>query len=120
MCKNFKKWLTKRFARNELPDTVDCSVSDDVRGFIRGLIKYSETTQLYRKYKDEIWEMLSDDAENLGESVLKMIAHFPSAKGVNNADQFERLLVWYAAEKIAYELTEGEYCEKDRQLSLKS
>jgi len=108
MCKNFKKWLTKRFAHNELPDTVDCSVSDDVRGFIRGLISYSETTQLYRKYKDEIWEMLSDDAEKWGESVLKMIAHFPSAKGVNNADQFERLLVWYAAEKIAYELTEGE------------
>lgn len=97
MCKTFKEWMTEQFSREELIDMVNHGVSN---GF-SGLIYYSETTALYHKYKDEIWDMLYDDAESYGETILGFIAQFSGAKNVGGVDQFENLLVWYAAEKIA-------------------
>jgi len=113
MCKTFKEWMTEGFSHNELADMVNHGVS----GGFGGLIYYSETTQLYQQYKEEIWDMLYLDAESFGETILQMIANFSGAKNVGSSDQLENLLVWYAAEKIAYDLTEGEYREEDSYLS---
>jgi len=101
--------MIESFSHDELADMVNHGVS----GGYCGLIYYSETTQLYQQYKDEIWDMLYDDAESQGGTILEMIAQFSGSKNVGSSDQFENLLVWYAAEKIAYELTEGEYCKQD-------
>ena len=100
MCKTFKEWMTKSFSNDEFRDMVKHGVS----GGFSGLIYYTETTALYQKYKEDIWEKLSDDAENYGESILKMIAIFSGAKNVCCAAHFENLLVWYAAEKLVHEL----------------
>lgn len=111
MCKTFEEWMTEEFSHNELADMVNHGVS----GGFSGLIYYSETTELYQKYKEDIWDMLYDDAESYGETILGFIAQFLGAKNVGGADQFENLLVWYAAEKVAYELTKGRYCDEDSE-----
>jgi len=51
--------------------------------------------------------MLGDDGEDYGESILKMISHFRGANEVFRASNFETLLVWYAAEKVANQLIEA-------------
>lgn len=99
----FKEWMLSNFSRDELADM--CRHGANV-GW-HGLIYYSETTKLYQQYKDEIWEMLYEDAESFGMSPIELINNFQTAKSVTNADQFENLLIWYGAEKIAYDTVEN-------------
>ena len=98
----FENWMLDQFDNDTLSDLARHGAQN---GF-SGLIYYSETTALYRKYKDDIWEMLYDDAESHGVTILEMISGFGEAKNVANADQLENLLVWYAAEKVAWQTTE--------------
>jgi len=105
MVNSFKKWLLKNFEHNELVDIANYGAQN---GF-HGLIYYSETTKLYRQYKENIWDMLYEDADSQGLTVTELIDSFNGSKNVNNEDQFENLLVWYAAEKVAWEVTECEY-----------
>ncbi len=101
--KTLKEWMMQQFDKDELMDI--CSYGC-ISGY-PGLIYYSETTELYREYEDEIWEMLQEDADSFGcSSIAELIATFNGAKDANNRDQFENLLVWYAAERIAREETE--------------
>lgn len=74
-------------------------------GHFPGLTYYSETTELYAEYADEIWEMLCEDADAFGcRTIAELGATFNGAKDANNRDQYENLLVWYAAERIAREV----------------
>ncbi len=106
----FRSWMFEQFDLSTLRDmtTYGC-----INGF-SGLIYYSETTQLYQEYKDDIWRMLAEDSELFGyNNILDLIATFTGKESVNNCDQFENLLVWYAAERIAHQVIE----EADRGLN---
>jgi hypothetical protein len=108
MCKTFKKWVTDEYDWNTLADIANHGC---VSGF-SGLIYYSDTTKLYAEHKEDIWEMLDDDAESFGcASIPELIGTFNGAKHVSDDVTFENLLVWYAVEKVAWEVTDGEYQE---------
>ena len=100
--RTFTDWIFKHFDRGTLKDIVNFGCQC---GF-PGLTMYRETTALYNQYKDDIWAILYQDAESLGYSVPELIASFGGAKNICNSDSFENLLVWYAAEKIAYQVIE--------------
>lgn len=73
-------------------------------GGFPGLTYYSDTSKLYDAHEDEIWEALSNDAEEMGsDSPLSLIASFGGASNVYNDSQFRNLLVWYMAERVARE-----------------
>ena len=59
-----------------------------------GLIYYSETTALYRLYKEEIWEIVLDCC---GGSISDLI----EKHDLNAPVLFENWMVWAAAEIIA-------------------
>lgn len=99
--KTFKGWMSKNFNKDELHDLANHGA---VCGF-SGLIYYTQTNALYQKFHDEIWEMVREDAEGQGLDPLKLISEFGGAKNVVDKATFDNLLVWYAAEKIAYEST---------------
>ena len=99
MCNHFKEWMLKEHDQDTLQDIARYGCCN---GF-PGLTYYSETTSLYRTYKQDIWNMLCEDAEEQGLNVMELIATFNGADNVQNTVTFENLLVWYAAEKIAYE-----------------
>lgn len=103
--KTFEDWLCKNFSHNELADL--CCYGA-VGGF-SGITTYSETTALYDKYRDDIWTLLAEESECCGEDCLTMIAHFRGAKQVDSDATFKNLLVWYAAEQVAYQVTQGRY-----------
>jgi hypothetical protein len=106
MCNAFKEWIKKEYGWNTLADITNHGC---ISGF-SGLTYYSETTALYRKYKDDIWEMLNEDTESFGyKNVSELISTFNGADCADNNDRFENLLVWYAVEKVAFEVTDGEY-----------
>jgi len=57
--------------------------------------------------------MLNEEAESFGDNIPQLIASFHGANNVCNSTTFENLLVWYAAEKVAFEVTNGQHQDKD-------
>ena len=103
--------MQDQFTHNELADICNHGAQC---GF-GGLIYYSETTELYNQYSDDIWDMLEEDRECSGmKTCLELIASFNGAKDVGSDEQYKNLLVWYAAERIAVEMTQGEYLDENR------
>jgi len=110
-CETFCGWMKHQFTHNELADLCNYGA----QGGFHGLIYYSETTALYDQYHDDIWEMLEEDRESFGmQTCPELIASFNGAKEVGSDMQLKNLLVWYAAERIANNITQGEYlCEDE-------
>ena len=81
--------MTKQFTYNDLSDICNhgCSI-----GF-NGLGTFEETTALYDQYREDIWQMINADHKK-------------------NGREFKNVLIWWAAEKIAYDLTQGEYLSR--------
>jgi hypothetical protein len=102
---SFKDWMRKNFEKQNLEDIVNYGCS----GGFSGLTDYSDTTAIYRHFSGELWEMLNDDSENYGSNnICEFIGTFGGANNVGAAHQFENLIVWYAAERVATELLEEE------------
>jgi len=102
--------MKNQFSHNELADLSNYGA---VNGY-GGLIYYHETTALYNRYHDEIWDMLEEDRQSFGmKNCSDVIASFNGADDVASDEQYKNLLVWYAAERIAYEITQGEYLDED-------
>jgi hypothetical protein len=102
----FEIWLRNQYTHNELADIANYGAQ---AGF-NCLIYYDETSKLYDHYSDDIWEMIEEDREDFGmQTCSELITSFNGAKDVASDAQFKNLLVWYAAERIAFRLTEGEY-----------
>lgn len=99
---NFEAWMKRNLSRGQMRDLA----AHGADAGWPGLTYYKDTCKLYEKYKDEIWEWLLEDAESFGQGVFEMIGLFGSAKDVGSCDQFENLMVWYAAERVARELTD--------------
>ncbi len=107
--KTFKAWMQHQFERDELADMVNHGVN---AGF-NGLIYYTETMELYQQFYKDIWKMLNEEADNQGISPLKMMADFGGAESVCNRETFENLLVWFCAEKQAYDIIQANDDEEE-------
>jgi len=94
--RTFKQWMDANL-KDYYKDIVGHGC---IAGF-PGLTYYTDTAKLYEKFKDDIFSMLDDDAENQGVTIPELIASFNGAKDVFDSGTLENLLVWYAAEEIA-------------------
>ena len=110
----FEQWLRNQYTHNTLADITNHGAQS---GFT-GLIYYDETGSLYDHYSDEIWQMIEDDREDFDmKTCLELITSFNGAQDVASDAQFKNLLVWYAAERIAFKITEGEYSTEPNTIS---
>lgn len=100
--KTFTDWISAQYSHDEL---VDMCHYGCIGGF-NGLIYYTEITSLYAKYKEDIWELLADQAIQCGyDDVISFIYSVSMMQDSINSDTFENKLVWCAAELVANELT---------------
>jgi hypothetical protein len=66
----------------------------------------ADTCKIFDKFGDEIWDMAVEDAEDLGyKNVAAMFAEFGRSDMLSSIDSFKNLMVWYACEKFAQQLT---------------
>ena len=94
--KTFENWM-----KANLKDYMQDLATHGAAAGFPGLTYYTDTAKLYAKFKDEIWDVLVQDAEDMGYSnVWELIASF-GGSDIGNATQMENLLVWYMAERIA-------------------
>ena len=91
-------WLLETQERSTIKDVVQHGCSG---GTISELIYYADTSAFYEKYKEEIWQRLSDMADALGcDSILHLIVTFNGSKEVGRHLQLKNLLAWWAAEEV--------------------
>jgi hypothetical protein len=101
--KTFKQWMLRSFTKRDLSDIA----TRGARMGCPGMIYYRDTSHLYQKFKDEIWNILVDDMkvsdyDNLFDFMSQTFSK--RSKEVETKNQFEALLVWYVAERIASEV----------------
>jgi hypothetical protein len=100
--KTLKEWMLNQFEPEELRDIVNNGVDS---GF-SGLIYYNDTVHLFETFKDEIFDAIVDDADDMGYSnIYEFLATFNKAHMPENYRMFANQLIWYMAEKIAREET---------------
>ena len=75
-------------------------------GTISELIYYEDTVKFYNDHEDEIWEELSNTADDLGETIPFMISNFRGCKNVDSAKTFKNLLAWWICEHIARRISD--------------
>ena len=91
-------WLLDTQEKSTIEATAEHGCSG---GTISELIYYADTEAFYEKYKEEIWQRLSDMADDMGEpSILHLIVTFNGSKEVGSDLQLRNLLAWWAAEEV--------------------
>lgn len=69
---------------------------------------YSDTCAFYEANKSDIWELLNEQADEMGYSnPVELINTFGGCKDVGSDVQFENLLTWFAAEECARYVTDN-------------
>lgn len=68
----------------------------------------SDTCKIFDRFSEQIWDMAVEDAEMMGyKNVAAMIAEFNRSDMLDSIDSFKNLMVWYACEQLARQLTDG-------------
>ena len=101
--KTFREWLLRSFTKRELSDIA----TRGARMGFSGMVYYQDITYLYNKFKKEIWDILVNDIKVSDyDNIFDFISQTFSkrSKSVETLKQFEAMLVWYAAERIASEV----------------
>lgn len=99
--KSFKNWV-----KNNLKDYLNDITNFGCAGGFPGLTYYIDTSKLYDKFSDEIWDLAYNNFRECGyKNILEFVASFNGADQAIDSTTFKNLMVWYAAEEIARELT---------------
>ena len=88
----FKQWMLDRY---EDEDFISIAEHGCVSGCASGMIYYSETTDLYDKYRHELHSILGEWIDMTGEAPEFVTKHLDSASSFKNA------MVWFVAEFYA-------------------
>lgn len=83
-------------------------------GMVGNLVYYADTVAFYTAHTEDIWDILSEDAEGTGVTpILKMLGQLPAANDVGSHEQFCNLLAWYGYETAARQLTDAVELDKE-------
>ena len=102
MSQNFTQWLQANYDHNQLADIANHGCT----GGVSGMIYYTETYALYQEFSASLHSTLESYKDCTGE--------WPKYVTDELGDdvRFANALVWFAAEWIAQELTQGEYIKE--------
>lgn len=96
---DFKQWMIDNYSHDELADIANHGCT----GGVGGMIYYTETEAIYKRFAHELHEILAEYKDHTGE--------FPSyvINDLDNYPSFMNSLVWLGAEWVAHEITGGLY-----------
>jgi len=95
----FTQWLQDNYEQNSLADMANHGCT----GGVGGMIYYTETEAIYKQFSNELHEILDNFKDQVGEwpdYVVSDLGNYPA---------FCNSVVWFCAEFIAQELTQGIY-----------
>tara|TARA_B100001287_G_scaffold38688_1_gene27911 strand:+ start:831 stop:1190 length:360 start_codon:yes stop_codon:yes gene_type:complete len=99
---SIREWLLETQESSTIEDTAEHGCAG---GTVSELIYYADTESFYKKYCEEIWDRLSNMADDLGcDSILHLIVTFNGSKEVGSDLQLRNLLAWWACEDVCREI----------------
>ena len=103
MANTFKEFMQQTYSHNELADMANHGSNTGHHG----LIWTGDLVALYAQHSEALHDILAEYKDATGE--------FPDyvTKNLDDADQFQSAVVYFAAEWVADELTQGEYAEQE-------
>jgi len=99
--KTFRAWF-----EHNLKDSARDIANHGADGGFPYITYTSDTVAVFDRFADELWEMMADEAESMGENVGTFIGQFRRADMLATVDTFKNLVVWYACERVSREMTE--------------
>lgn len=99
MKNSFQQWMVETYSHNEMADMANHGCA----GGVGGMIYYTETANLYKRFAEELHEIVAEYHEQVGQ--------WPSYVSDELGDfvRFANVMVWFCAEWVANEETRGEY-----------
>lgn len=105
--KTFRAWM-----ENSIPEYTEDIVNHGAAEGYPELTYYSDTCRLYEHFSQEIWEALNEDADDMGQTPLELLASFGGANNVTSSVTFQNLMVWYMAERTARQIQDEKKLSK--------
>jgi hypothetical protein len=97
--KTLKQWF-----EYNLKDYADDIANGGCGGGFPGITYYTDTVQLYERFRDEIWELACNEAEDMGcANVYEFMAGFNKDFMPSDYQTHANQMVWYAIETYARE-----------------
>lgn len=101
----FKQWMIDNYDHNELADIANHGCT----GGVGGMIYYTETVALYKRFADDLHAIVAEYHDAVGEWPRYVTDE------LGDFTRFANAIVWFAAEWVAHELTQGEYIEETNE-----
>ena len=99
---SIKEWVINNLEEGQIADVI---LEGCQSGIVSELIYYADSEAFYEKFKEEIWQRLSNMADDMGEpSILHLIVTFNGSKEVGSELQLRNLLAWWACEDVCREV----------------
>lgn len=103
MSNAFTTYMQETYSHNQLADMANHGANTGHNG----LIWTNDLVALFDKYRDDMFSIMSDYSDSVGEDGFP-----PSvAKNSEDFDSFAGAVVYFCAEWVGYTLTQGEYIE---------
>lgn len=95
-----KEWVKENYEPQAIKDITEHGM---ISGF-GSLIYYKDTCEFHDKFEEQIWDMLYEDAQDQGCTIIELMSQFNGQKDVGSMDKFKNMLCWYAVEKVCDEI----------------
>ena len=110
---SIKEWIINNLEEGQIADVV---LEGCQSGIVSELIYYADTESFYKKYCEEIWDRLSNMADDMGEpSILHLIVTFNGSKEVGSDLQLRNLLAWWACEDVCRGIIADKEADEEAQ-----
>ena len=110
---SIKDWVISNLEESQIADVI---LEGCQSGIVSELIYYADTNAFYEKYQEEIWDRLSNMADDMGcESILHLIVTFNGSKEVGSELQLRNLLAWWACEDVCREVIADREADEEAQ-----
>ena len=110
---SIKDWVINNLEEGQIADVI---LQGCQSGIVSELIYYADSEAFYEKFKEEIWDRLSDMADDMGEpSILHLIVTFNGSKEVGSVLQLRNLLAWWACEDVCREIIADKEADEEAQ-----
>ena len=106
---NFKSYMLENYTHNEM---ADIALHGCQSGCASGMIYYTETTALFDKYRDDLFDIMASQQEEMG--YTDTLPDYVQ-KNSGTFATFANSVVWFCAEAVAYNETQGEYVNEQEE-----
>jgi len=102
--------MADTYTHNELAEIAQHGCES---GCATTMIYYSDTEKLFDQYRDELFEIMAEWMDETGQDNTNLPDYV--AKRTGTFQLFANAVVWFCAEIIAWEMTQGEYIDDEKE-----